>query len=398
MSVLLSACVWSGTEASPQDLPLDDSEFPYVGLHRLVIETDDFQTIRDTETQIPAKFQIYDSSSPASEILDLTIRGRGFSSFVGMPKYSIKLKFAEKQNLSSMPQDKEWALIANSADRTFLKNFITYKLAEWLKMDYAPQTQFVEVYLNRKYLGIYLLTETIKVSKNRVNICKESGCFLLEKSKSPKSTDVVVTTANGHVFFVKSENKNDPRALKVLKQHLDSLENILSYKKNDDIKKWIDIESFIKFYWIQELSKNLDGNFDKSIYLTWEPDKPIHFGPVWDFDLAYGGTEESDAHLVTDWYIRKSPWNREILSSKEIWQEATAFWKQNLVLFLSLPDSITKYSKEIENATKNEFKRWPVLENTENWTYREPYESYGEAVDSLNSWIQQRIQWIDKNL
>lgn len=398
LALMLNACVWENSEISPSDLPLDDSEYPYVGIPRIVIETENFRSIRDTETKIPAKLQIYGDTSPESDVMDLSIRGRGFSSFIGMPKYSIKLKFDNKQSLLGMAKDREWALIANSADRTLLKNYITYKLSNWLGMDYAPQSQFVEVILNRKYMGVFLLVETIKVSPSRVNICESESCFLFEKSKRPKTSDVVVTTDKGLEFFVKSKNKIQTSSLKVLKQHLDSLEMKFSQNKLDDIEKWIDIDSFIKFYWIQELSKNLDGNFDKSIFLTWEWGEPIHFGPIWDFDLAYGGTSENNVHSPEGWYIRKSPWNRELLSKKEIQQQSKNFWKENLQLFTSLPDSIKKYSREIAPVTRNEFRRWPVLENTENWTYRESYKSYDEAIDSLNSWINQRIQWIDKNL
>lgn len=112
----LWSCVWNGTESDPDFLPLDDSEYPYAELPRLVIETDDFSQIRDRETKIPAKFQIYGKSSPESNVLDLTVKGRGHSSFT-MAKYSIKLKFNEAQSLFGMPADKEWDLYPISATR-----------------------------------------------------------------------------------------------------------------------------------------------------------------------------------------------------------------------------------------------------------------------------------------
>ena len=104
-----------------------------------------------------------------------------------MPKHSYKLKFTEKQSLFGMPKDKEWALIANYADKTHLKNFITYKLANWLGDEYSPRTQFVELYLNRSYLGLYLLTETPKVSKNRINIPQTDDSFLIEIGPTQKN-------------------------------------------------------------------------------------------------------------------------------------------------------------------------------------------------------------------
>ena len=127
--LLLSSCVWNEPESNPEYLTIDDSEYPYADIPRLVIETEDFAQIRDRFTEIPAKLQIYGKDSPQNDILDLTIRGRGNSSFTGMPKPSYKIEFSKKQEMFGMPKDKDWALIANSADKTLLKNFITYKLA-----------------------------------------------------------------------------------------------------------------------------------------------------------------------------------------------------------------------------------------------------------------------------
>ena len=77
---LLCSCVWNDPESTPGYLPIDDSEYPYADLPRIVIETEDFTQIRDRETKIPAKLQIYGKDAPESDILELTIKGRGNSS------------------------------------------------------------------------------------------------------------------------------------------------------------------------------------------------------------------------------------------------------------------------------------------------------------------------------
>ena len=71
---LLCSCVWNEPESNPEFLTLDDSEYPYAGIPRLVIETEDFAQIRDRETKIPAKLQIYGIDTPESAVLDLTIK------------------------------------------------------------------------------------------------------------------------------------------------------------------------------------------------------------------------------------------------------------------------------------------------------------------------------------
>ncbi len=393
--VLVSCDVCELPEKELSYLPLNDSEYPYRNIPRLLIETDDFYEIRDVVTEHPATMQIYGEKSPITEPLRLTVRGRGNSSFMGMPKTSIKMEFEKKQSLLGMPEHKDWALIANFADKTLLKNFIVYKMAEWIGMEYAPRTQFVDLYFNREYQGVYLLSETVKVHKNRVNIPNDDRNFLLEKSNDAKDDETYfVTDSLKTLLIVKSKNKNNPAAVDSLKSFINEFENALLKKDRAYINSALDMDAFLKFYWLQEFTKNPDGNFHRSIFFTVLDNKTIQFGPVWDFDVAFGNRE---SYTPYDWYVRYCKWNYYILNDAATWKKATDFWKTNRSIFVHLPDSISKYAKELEEATKNDFKRWPVLENDELWMFKEPYGSYGEAVDSLNSWIRQRIEWLDNH-
>ena len=157
---VMAGCVWSNSSDSPEYLPLDDSEYPYAGLPRMVIETNDFRELRDTETDVPARMQMYGKNSPDDDVIELTVKGHGNSSFKAMTKFSLKLELAQKKSLLSMPQDKEWILISNFSDRTLLKNYAIFRLAQKLGANYTPRSSFVELYLNRQYQGIYLLSES----------------------------------------------------------------------------------------------------------------------------------------------------------------------------------------------------------------------------------------------
>ena len=90
LSFLLAGCFWESPDDNPEYLPLDDSNYPYADLPRVVIETDGFHEIRDRETEFPSKLQIYGKDTYESEVYSLTVRGRGNSSFK-MPKYGMKL-------------------------------------------------------------------------------------------------------------------------------------------------------------------------------------------------------------------------------------------------------------------------------------------------------------------
>ena len=150
-------------------LPLDDSEYPYVGIPRIIIETEKHQAIIDQETEIPAKLQIWGEKTPESEIMELTIRGRGNSSW-NLSKKSYKIEFIEKQTLLGMPKDRDWALIANHLDTTMIRNYIANYISKISNISYTPRNQFVELFLNGKYKETYQLYETLKISKSRINI------------------------------------------------------------------------------------------------------------------------------------------------------------------------------------------------------------------------------------
>ena len=397
---LFCSCVWNDTESNPEYLPLDDSEYPYADLPRLVIETENFREIRDTDTDIPAKMQVYGKDSPESEIADITVKGHGNSSFKAMSKYSFKIELQDKEKFLGMPKENEWILISNFADKTLLKNYTVFKLAQKLRASFTPRSLFCEVFLNRQYMGIYQLTESIKVSKKRVNI-SEDNSYLFEKTSSYHLNGQIVQTKRGTLFRVRYPKNAGTDKLTKLQVFLDSLEgNLFSKTFNSQQSELpLDIHDFIRYYWLLEFSKNHDGRFNRSIFFTWEVGDILKMGPVWDFDETFGCTKDNmPKEQPEGWYVKKYGWNEPLFNDLLIWQEAVQYWKDNRSSFLATVDSIDSYAEIIRKATANEFRRWNVLENTEFWAYKDSYETYDEALDSLKSWIRNRITWIDDNI
>lgn len=398
--ISLSACYWAETESNPDSLPIDDSMYPYAGLPRIVIETEDFAGVRDRETEIPSHLQIYGEKAPESEVYELTVRGRGNSSFK-MPKYGLKLEFKDKVKLFGMPKNRDWALIANYGDKTHLRNYMMTRLSEWLGAKYTPRMQFVELYLNRKYMGLYLLSESIKVAKNRVNIEENDTTFLVEKEDSKKFDPPYVQSDNGYYYHIKSPKNPSPETEELLLDHIKAFENFAMrpYRYNsNEIGQWIDLDDYLLFYWVHEYSKNEDGNFARSVHFTWKKGEPIHFGPLWDFDLAFGNASREQNKAPEEWYIRRYRLNYYILQNSLVDSAAVVYWKEHRETFKALIDSVPLYRSIIDKAIENEYRRWPVMKNTENWALKDPYDSYDEAVESMIEWMKQRYQWIDKEI
>ena len=115
------------------------------------------------------------------------VKGRGNSSW-GYDKKPYSIKLDEKASLLDIPKTKKYAIVASYTDSTLMRNYITYKAyQDLIGIDYVPKCEFVDVYLNGKYNGIYILVERISIEKNKINIAEAdedniTGGYLIEKN------------------------------------------------------------------------------------------------------------------------------------------------------------------------------------------------------------------------
>ena len=381
---------FSGTAEPPATadyLPLNDTKYPYAGIPRIVIETENRTPVKDRQTEIPAKLQIWGEHAPESEVLDLTIRGRGNSTWE-MPKKGYKIEFIDKQPLLGMPADRDWALIGNYADKTLMKNQLAFLLSAALGAYDSPRSEFAELYLNREYLGVYQITETIKIGKNRIKVPSPSTTFLVEIDAKPRKDE--------HVYFTnlgKALNIHYPKELNTLSQdtlisfvnNFESYVQFMQEYKSLSLDQWININEYILYYWIQEFAKNLDANFYTSVYFTWSTDSRIFMGPVWDFDQAFGGHNATKDTIPSEYGIRDRYWNKYLFEDADFLQKAQEFWESHRQVFMSILDTIDHYRAVLEKPAQNNFKRWDS-----------PYATYDEAVHELRNWVAMRFIWIDQ--
>jgi hypothetical protein len=387
-------------------LPIDDSEYPYAGIPRIVIETENHREIKDRETEIPAKLQVWGADAPESEVMELTIRGRGNTSWTDMPKNSYKIEFVNKQNILGMPKDRDWALIANYADKTLMKNYLAYHLSAELGAYYAPRCEFIELYLNKEYLGVYLLTETIKISKHRINIPETDNSYIVEVDKKYKYSETifysyVINDSTGLSFRVHKPQKVSTKALNTIEKHITDFETYLTNiheQRDNNIAQWLDVEEYIKYYWVEEFAKNPDANFFTSVFFSWEKNNPIKMGPVWDFDLAFGEFDYASFNTPSDWHIKTSHWNKFVFQDTLMVNKRESFWIEHKSTFFKTINTIDSIYKKIEKAAANNFRKWPILSSTENHWHFYAYSSYEEAIIHLKDWINQRYIWINTHL
>ena len=327
----------------------------------------------------------------------IKIRGRGNYTW-SLPKKPFQIKFKEKTSFFDLAKDKKWILLANYTDKTMLRTAIAFEMGYLSKLDWTPKYDFLEVFLNKEYYGTYQLSEKVEEDDHRVNI-GENG-YLIEVDQLEKTDpDDIIFRTQKNLFNIKSPDLNEGSSeYDYIKNYINKVENTLySDNFNDSLngyKTLIDVDSFVDWYLINEISKNNDAQFYSSCYMTLIPGEKLKMGPIWDFDIAFGNTRQNNNGSPSGFWIKNSSWY-EIMFKDEYFvkkvKERFMFFYENKDRILTISDELsTKISKSrIENN-----KKWDTLGKYiyPNLVYR--FESFEGEKDYLHKWINSRFEWM----
>ena len=298
-----------------------------------------------------------------------------------------------------MPQNKDWVLIPNYSDKTLIKNYIAYTLSVNLGAYYSPRGDFVELYLNGEYLGLYYLSEKIKEGKNRINLPKDTPSFIVEIDNKYREDEQVLISNLKQPFRVHYPKNASDEELDTLLKQINLIENALILSTRDStvrVSKWIDLDDYIKHFWIQEFMKNPDATFYSSVYFSWTVGKTIKMGPVWDFDISAGGHTNDEASSPEGWLTKDIYWNHYLFYRKQFSEQVFDFWKENRSKFLAVLDTIEQCRTRLKAAAEHNFTKWMILQEKDDLLFNSAYSSYDEAIDKAKEWFQRRIDWISK--
>ena len=70
-----------------------------------------------------------------------------------------------------MAADKSWTLLAGYLDRTFVRDKVGLDLGRRMSnIAWTPDSRYVEMFVNDQYRGAYLMTESVKIDGDRVDV------------------------------------------------------------------------------------------------------------------------------------------------------------------------------------------------------------------------------------
>ncbi len=418
--------------------------FDYFNLPIIKINTNG-QGIPD-EPKIMAEMGVIDNGPDSLNHIDdpfndytghIGIELRGSSSQMFHKKqYAVELWTTDGRDTTAsvlgLPPEEDWILNGPYSDKSLLRNVLAYKLSAeqgW----YAPRTRFCELFINDVYKGVYFVTEKIKRDKYRVNINKLrpdentgdnlTGGYIIKIDKftgasngngweSPYGNPV-----NNPPFYTyfqyhyPDETAITTQQANYIKNYVTAFEGALkssAFKdSNKGYRKYINVESFIDYALVQEITRNVDA-YRLSTFLYKDKDSKLYIGPVWDFNLGFGNADYCDAANTSGWAwdlditcgTRLPFWWRRfmedpnyVLQFKSRWAELRQGPFSNAVIMNYIDSTVLI----LDEPQQRNFAKWPILDKYI-WPNNYVGGSYENEIIYLKNWIRDRLAWMDAKI
>ena len=309
--------------------------------------------------------------------LPLQIRGRGNWTWFGdFKKKSYKIKLERGRPLLGMASNKHFALLAHADNsQCYFRNTAGFWISRRLGMDFTPDERPVEVVLNGEYIGLYILTETIRVGKNRLNLTKQQdletdpalidGGWLVELDNNEDEQQIQLPVDGTDlgwfwVTYDSPEVLSDVQKNYLASQFTEILNTVYcADKESTDWEQLIDINSLVDYYLVNEITDHLEAFLGSCFLHKDHGEAKWKFGPVWDLGHAFNGWHEKNRFIYDydGWdpcimqELARFPHFQTLL--RERWLEVEESLYPALTAFLY------DYAERIKAACASDHRRWP---------------------------------------
>lgn len=359
-------------------------------------------------------FELRDSLGTAiyAEHASVELRGRSSMNF---PKknYGIELQDAagveKPTNLLGMGQDSDWILDGAWADRSFMRNRLSFALFRDMSPDrWAPQSRYCKLTLNGKYAGIYALEEKIKRDDDRVALPDDDGTGATFIVKQDNDGTLRLTIGSGTRWQVvyPSQHVITATQTQAIQAWMDKLGAALTGSNPADLLTLLDAATVTDWILLEEFSKNIDA-YNLSIFFARSAGglaRPI----PWDMDLSYGQPTLKNAtnESPEGWVYNRTVIIAKLSSIPSLRQGLGTRWRELRATALSdasIQKHIDAYAAVLTpDAVAENFALWPIAKVDFTSIYA-PYSfydvaTYDEEMTHFRDWIQKRLVWIDANI
>jgi len=235
------------------------------------------------EHRLDIKAYLYDEKGGLlADPIKGTIKGRGNNSW-NADKKAYNLNFESRQSLLGMNEAEKWVLISNGMDPTLLYNKSIYDLGRQTGLEWTPECEFVNLYLNGEYYGLYLLSEKVEVEKGRLELKRSESLLKRELNERLDIVDNGFLTDHGNVMEITYPKKISSFHKQEVEKQVQKMEDVIFDLESEEWKDVIDIDSWARCYLIDEIFDNFDAGI-ASAYFYIKEDGTVCRGPIWDYD------------------------------------------------------------------------------------------------------------------
>ena len=435
-------------EVSPSTLPRIDVNTS----GKPINSTEDYTSAKITLSGCEEKFAFSDISAG--------IRLRG-NSTAGADKKPYRIKFDKKQGMLGLNDGnkfKSWVLLADYFDSTMLRNYTTFSLADILNGGryFSSDCTPVEVYLNGRYQGVYLLCEQTQIDNDRVNIYEredtdtslEIGYLLVgqggrtdEPNTVSIGTTIVTTDRNGTTMYAGGGNFSlsggdyTDEQIAYVKKYVEGVYNVIhqainnkkyytldkrgnlslkttfvgkteTEKQIETIDAVFNIDACVRLCILDEIVKNLDaGTYNMYVDLSPEGDGRLTLGPPWDFDFALANTNYYSTHSPTEFYATNFTYSDGmrvntmfVLFGNLPWFEDMIkdVWEENVDKLYGVANNISVMTALYGEQYQKDYAYWNRSLIFHHCTdCHSKFTCHADAVEFLSDWLYDRLDWLD---
>ena len=376
----------------------------------LYIQTENKEPITSKDYYLNATYYLdaigiegYESIGSASAPLTMEIKGRGNYSWTGFDKKPYRIKLADKQPLLGMKKSKHFALLAHADDsndrKGFMRNAVGFELSRMIGMTYTPDARPLEVVLNGDYIGLYFLTEHIRVDKDRVNIVEQedeetdnekiTGGWLVEIDNYDDDPHITIKEGGKTTMWItyKTPEVLSPQQEQYLIEQMKLIDNLVYGDKNsEELWNYLDMDALAKFYIVQELTDNYES-FHGSCYLHKElgENEKWYFGPVWDFGSSFNRDKSQYMYQGDVWH---NHWIPEICKFpafmdrvKDIWNEFYNGDYNNIYNFIDTHENLIAQA---------------AVKDKERWSQYHGSQTIGTYIERTTNVLRKNAEWLNE--
>ena len=398
---------------------------------------------RNTTTAALKMIDVAGSEISTMDIKELKARGNSTFTYAAKKSYQMKLETASDL-LQNGENVKTWVLLANYFDATLMHDKLFKDMAAALGMPYTASCDWVNLYYDGEYRGVYLLSEKNAVKDTGINITdleaayKDqnpeygtnmtiatgtnayggsytyttgltdptdiTGGYLLELNHNAPDEVNGFVTKKGKGVNVKSPEWCGDAAMEYISEYYQAFENAVyamdengNYTGiNEDGKhyyEYVDRDSLVKIFLLQELALSPDG-FISSLYFYKDANGIMYAGPIWDQDMTLGtgwtkyiSPDTTDYHYLADALIQIPDFREAVIAyyNETFAPQANALIAEN--------GTIYGYADRLTDSAEMNFVLWPYIRvgdpnNTEHiWKNT----TYASVLADMQNWLTQRI-------